>query len=163
MARDHKTAELSGSRIVGMTFKLGAEPKNLGAFQRTILEGIQSVKHTEADRYTAPKPTGPRHFPCHDTGKPEGLAVRGLEKSTSRLARHRASLDLTRPGNCDEIIKLQGNPQAIEAGAKIRRRGRNAHRDLLLFQRKSAENARKRDMAALILTWPQSAARCSEI
>jgi hypothetical protein len=33
----------------------------------------------------------------------------------------------------------------------------------LLFQRESAENARKRDMAALILTWPQSAARRSEV
>jgi hypothetical protein len=58
---------------------------------------------------------------------------------------------------------LQSNSQAIEAGAKIRRRGWNAHRDLLLFQRELADNARKRDMAALILTWPQSAARCSEV
>ena len=95
--------------------------------------------------------------------KRERLAIRGLKKLTGGLARHSAGFDLARPRDSDEVIKLQSHAEAIEAGAEIRSRGRNAHRDLLLFQRESAENARKRDMAALILTWAVSAARRSDV
>ena len=163
MARDHETTEFSRSRIVRVSFQLGAEPKNLSAFERTIEQSVQCVEHTEPDRHAAPKPARARHFSLNRARESEWLAIRGLKKLTRRLTRHRAGFDLARPAHCDEVIKSQSHSEAIETGAKIRRRGWNAHRDLLLFQRESAENARKRDMAALILTWPQSAARRSEV
>lgn len=162
MARDHETAELSRSRIVGMAFQLGAEPENLSALERTIHESVQRVEDTKPHRYAASQSARARHFSLDRARKSERLAIRRFKKLPRRLPRHRASFDFIRPADRDKIIKLQSDSEAIEAGAKIRRRGRNAYRDLLLFQRESAENARKRDMAALILTWPQSAARCSE-
>ena len=163
MARDHETAEFSRGRIIGMPFKLGAKPKNLSAFQRKIEQRVQSVEHTEPDRDAAPKPARARHLSLNRARECERLAIRGLKKLTRSLARHRPGFDLARAGDCDEVIKLQSHSETIETGAKIRRRGWNAHRDLLLFQRESAENARRRDIAALILTWPQSAARRSEV
>jgi hypothetical protein len=163
MARDYKTAEFSRGRIIGMPFQLGAEPKNLSAFQRMIEERVQSVEHTEPHGYAAPKPAGPRHFAFDCAGKRERFAIRGLKKLTRSLACHCASFDLARARDRYEVIKPQGHAQAIETGAKIRGRGWNAHRDLLLFQKESAENTSKRGMAALILTWPVSAARQSEV
>ena len=52
----------------------------------------------------------------------------------------------------DVVIDAQRDTETIKAGAEIRSRGGNAHCDLLLFQRKSPENAGERTMAALILT-----------
>ena len=141
MARDHETAEFGRSGVVGMPFQLGAKPKNLGAFERTIEERVQRVEHTEPDRYAAAKPARARHFAFDRAGKSKRLAIRGLKKLPRRLSRHRAGFDLARPRDRDEVINLQSHAEAIETGAEIRSRGGNAHRDLLLFQRKSAENA----------------------
>ena len=163
MTRDHETAELGGRRIIGVPFKLGAEPKNLRSFERMIEKRVQCVQHTEPDRYAAPKSARARHFALDRAGKRERLAIRCLKKLAGSLACHCASSDLARAGDRDEVINLQSHAQAIETGAKIRGRGWNAHRDLLLFQKKSAEDTRTRGMAALILTWPVSAARRLEV
>ena len=117
------------------------------------------MQHAEPHRHAAPESARARHFTFDRARKRERFAIRGLKKLTGGLARHSAGFDLARPRDSDEVIKLQRHAKTIEAGTKIRGRGWNAHRDLLLFQMESAENASRRDMAALILTWAVPAAR----
>src|SRR4051812_1019495 len=107
IAGDHKTAKFSRSRVVRMPFELGAKPENLSALQRTIQQGVQSVEHTETNRYAAAKSAGTRHFALNRARKSTRLAIRGLKKLTRRLARHRASFDLTRTADRDKVINLQ--------------------------------------------------------
>ena len=131
--RDHETAELSRGRIIGVPLKLGAEFKNLGALERVLEEGVQSVEHAEPYRDAAPESAraGTRLRPCT---RNRTVRSRLARKNWCAAAVPSDGSDRARARHRDEVIELQGHPEAIEAGTEIRSRGGNAHRDLLLFQ-----------------------------
>ena len=74
--RDDETAKFGRGRVIGMSFELGAESKNLGALQRVIEEGVQSVEHAEPDRDAAPESARARHFAFDRARKLERFAIR---------------------------------------------------------------------------------------
>ena len=154
-----KAAKLGRGGVVGMPFEFGAEPENLGPLERPVDQRVQGVEDAEADGDAAAEAARARHFTGNGAGKSERFGARRAEKSARRLLRHRPGLETLGAGDGDEIIDLQGNAEAVEARAEIRSGGRNAHRDLLLFQRKPPENTGERLMAALTLTREVAAAR----
>ena len=152
VAGDDKAAKLGGRGVVGMALKLGTKLEDLGALERAIEQGIERVEHAQPHRDTAAEPARARHLALDHAGKCKGLAAGRAEKSAGGLLRHRTRFEPVRARDRDEVIDLQGDAEAIKAGAEIRSGSGNAHRDLLLFQRKSPENGGERTMAALILT-----------
>ena len=81
------------------------------------------------------------------------------KRTIARLPRHSRPAGRARLRDRDEVVNLQGDAETIETGAEIRSGGGNAHRDLLLFQRKSPDNVGERTMAAVILARAVRAAR----
>ena len=156
---DNEAAELGRSGVVRMTFELGAELENLRARQGAIEQRIQGVEHTEPNRDAAPEATGARHVALDFAGKCKRLALRRPKKFAGRLLHHPARRNRLRPRDSDEIIEPQSHAETIKPGAEIRSSGRDACRDLLLFQRKSPDNADWRAMAILILPRLVPAAR----
>ncbi len=152
LAGDDKATKLCGRGVVGMTFQLGTKPEDLGAPERTIEEGIERVEHAEPDRDTAAESTGARDPTLDHAGKWEGLALGRAEESAGGFLGHRARFEPGGARDRDEVMNLQGDTEAIKAGAEIRSGSGNVYRDLLLFQRESPENGGERTMVALILT-----------
>lgn len=159
MARHDEPAEFGRGGIIGMSLELGTEAENLGALERMPEKRVQSVEQAEPQRDAASEPAGAGHLARDRARKGEGFAARRAKKSAACLPGHGAGFDLARPRHRNEVINPQGHAEAIEAGTEIRSRGRNADRDLLFFQMKSAESASQRGMTALILTCAIAAAR----
>ena len=141
MAGDDEAAELGRRRVVGMPLEFGAETEKLRTLQRVIEHCVQAVEHAEPDRDAAPEPPRRRHLAFDATRKMERRALHGLKEFSRRLSYHPVAGGCIRLRDGDEIIKLQADPKAIEAGTEIRSGGGNAHRDLLVFQRKMGQNA----------------------
>ncbi len=156
---DDETPELGWSGVVRMTFELGTEPEDLGARQGAIEQRIQGVEHTEPNRDAAPEPTGAWHIALDFAGKCKRLALRRPKEFPGRLLRHPARHNRLRRRDGDEVVEAQGDAETIKPRAEIRSGGRDACRDLLLFQKKSPENADWRAMPVLILPRLVPAAR----
>ena len=153
VARDDKAAKLGRRGVVGMALKLGAKPENLGALERTIEQAHSSAWSTPSRTVTllpSPRARGTSPSTAQENANGSQSAARKNLRAACCAIAPASSRFVARDG--DEVIKLQGDPEAIEAGAEIRSGGGNAHRDLLLFQRKSPDNGGERTMAALILT-----------
>src|SRR4029079_5692979 len=69
LARHDKPAELSRGGVVGMTFEMGAESKNLRALEGKVEERVQCVQHPEPNGDAAPEPARARHVAGDRAGK----------------------------------------------------------------------------------------------
>ena len=138
-ARDDKAAKFGRCGVVRMTFELGAKTENLAPLERAIEHGVQGMKYTEPHRHAAPEPARAGHIAHNRAGKRKGFAADGAEKPARRLPRHPVAALLARMRDGDEVVNLEGDAETVETGAEIRSGGRDAHRDLLLFQWKSPE------------------------
>ena len=153
---DDETPELGRSGVVRMTFELGTEPENLGARQGAIEQRIQGVEHTEPNRDAAPEATGAWHIALDFAGKCKRLALRRPKEFPGRLLRHPARHNRLRRRDGDEVVQAQGDAETIKPRTEIRSGGRDACRDLLLFQKKSPENADWRAMRGVDSTAARS-------
>ena len=151
-ARRHEAAKLRGRGVVRVAFELGAEREELRPFERPIAQGVERVEHAEAHRHAAPEPARARDLPSTVQVNGNGAHPDLLEKLARRGARHRHRVGFRGFGHGDVVVNLQRDAQTVEAGAEIRSGGGHAHRDLLLFQRKSAEMPLRRAMTDLNLT-----------
>src|SRR5262245_48790452 len=157
-AGDNEAAEFRRGCVIRMSFELGAEADDLRPLERAIDQRIERMEHPEPDGHAAAQSTRPRDFTGNRTGKRERLAVRRMEKLTSGLLCHRPRFELSGTRHRDKIVDLQRDSQAIETRTEIRSRRGDAHRNFLLFQKRSPENAGERTMA-LILTRDLATAR----
>ena len=117
VAGDNKAAKLGRRGVVGMAFKLGTKLEDLGALERAVKQGIERVEHAQPHRYTAAEPARARHLALDHAGKCKGFAAGRAEKSAGGLLRHCTRFEPVRARDRNEVVDLQGDAEAIKAGA----------------------------------------------
>ena len=117
VARNNKAAKLGRRGVVGMALKLGTKLEDPGALERAIKQGIEPVEHSQPYRHTAAQPARSRHLALDYAGKGKGLAAGCAKKSAGCLLRHCTRFEPVRARDCHQVVELQGDTEAIEAGA----------------------------------------------
>ena len=134
MGTDGEAAEKRRHGVVGMALQFDEQGENLLAGDGKGIgdELRQGHEHTEADGDAAAEPARNRDVALDAGVEAEGrdLAAGGaLEKGRGGLGDHAVrGFGVVGAGEGDRIVKLHRQAKAVEAGAEIRRAGRNADR-----------------------------------
>jgi len=130
-AGEVESAEARGRSVVGMTFQFRTQRKQLVAGEIGLRNFVQGMKHAEAHRYTAAKPTSNWNISSNVARKLESPAWYGCEKFPCRISNHSADCATFAPADRDVVVKRKRHPKTIETRPEVRSAGGNTHRDLL--------------------------------
>jgi hypothetical protein len=114
-----------------MAFEPGADFENLPALERPIRELVQAMNDSNAKGGAAAETARRRDVTGDRTGERERLAAGPLEKNRRRGTRHRSRAIPSPTGNGDVVVKVERQPQAVEARSEVGCARRNADGDLL--------------------------------
>jgi hypothetical protein len=154
-----EAAKFCGGSVIWMAFESGTKSENFCATQRAAAERIQAMQHPKPDGHATAEAPRNGNIPGDRARKWKRLALGCLKERAAGAPDHTPRLKSARPGDGNKVVKSKRNPKAVKTRPKIGGSRGNADRDLLLFQRKSLENAERETAVAMILARATVAAR----
>ncbi len=118
-ADDVETAIAGGRGIIGMTFEFGADFEQVKALERTARQLVQAMEDAKPNRHTATEAARSWNLTRDGGREREGLERRAFKEILRGRARHWARRRSSPARDGHVVIKMESDPETIEAGAEV--------------------------------------------